>query len=88
MVAGMLLRIRGIEVSWLYQDIFARGLAEGEAKEAREILLKWGRRMLGEPDAQGLSKIAAISELDRLNFLLDRILDAQDWSDLLDSLNP
>jgi predicted transposase YdaD len=94
-VANMVLGIRGIEESWVYQDIFAKGLAEGEAKgrtkgqveEAKEILLDWGRKRLGEPDAQVLARILAISEHDRLKLLLDRILDAQNWSDLLASLD-
>jgi len=110
-VAKMVLGIRGIEDSWVYQDIFAKGRAEGEAKgraegeakgradgeakgraqgfveEAREILLGLGRKKLGEPDEHVLARIAAISELDRLNILLDRILDAQSWRDLMASID-
>jgi predicted transposase YdaD len=102
-VATMVLGIRGIEDSWVYQDIFAKGRAEGEAKgraegeakgraeglveAARQILLHQGRKKLGEPDVQVLTEIAAISQLDRLNLLLDRILDASNWDELLASLN-
>jgi hypothetical protein len=50
-------------------------------------LLSQGRKKLGEPDVQVLSQISAIGELDRLNILLDRILDATTWVDLLDSLD-
>ncbi len=90
-VGKMILGIRGIEDSWVYQDIFAKGRAEGEAKgraegqvdEARAILLGLGRKKLGEPQEPVRSQIAAIRDLDQLNRLLDRILDAPTWDDLL-----
>jgi hypothetical protein len=83
----MLLGIRGIEDSWVYQDIFTKGRAEGSIDEARTILLGLGRKRLGEPDSQVQSRIEAMSQLDRLNHLLDRILDAKTWADLLASLD-
>ena len=90
-VGKMILGIRGIEDSWVYQDIFAKGRAEGEAKgrtegqvdEARAILLGLGRKKLGEPQEPVRSQIAAIRDLDQLNRLLDRILEAPTWDDLL-----
>ena len=82
-VANMVLGIRGIEESWVYQDIFAKGSLD----EARQILLSLGRKRWGEPDQQVLTKVATINLLDRLNFLLDRILDASSWDDLLSSLD-
>ena len=85
----MVLGIRGIEDSSVYQDIFAKGRAEarpraarGLVEEAREILIGLGRKKLGEPHEQVLSKIAAIRDLDHLNLLLDRILDAPTWEEL------
>ena len=57
--------------------------AEGLIEEGRKILLGLGRKKLGEPDERVLSTIAAIGELDRLNLLIDRILDAPTWADLL-----
>ena len=87
-VANMMLGIRGIEDSWVYQDIFtkgraegeargraegeARGRAEGEVEEARKILLRQGRKRLGEPDERILAEVEAIRDLDRLDLLLDR----------------
>src|SRR5690242_10734280 len=50
-VSTMSLGIRGIEESWLYQEYFQKGKAEGEAKglvaQAREDLLRAGRKKLG-----------------------------------------
>lgn len=99
-VKTMVLGIRGIEESWVYQDIFARGEAQGEAKgeaqgeakgrveEARDILLRQGRKKLGEPSAETLSRIAGMNDLDGLNLLLDRILDATSWAELLAPIDP
>jgi predicted transposase YdaD len=89
-VSTMVLGIRGIEESWVYQDIFAKGLAEGEAKgeakghaeEAMEALLRLGRRKLGPPGAEVEARIAALDDLDRLRELLDRVLDVASWDEL------
>ncbi len=87
----MILGIRGIEESSVYQDIFAKGRAEGEARgraegefeEARRILLRQGRKKLGEPDERVLALVAGLGDLERLNRLLDRILDVATWDELL-----
>jgi hypothetical protein len=88
----MVLGIRGIEESWVYQDIFAKGEAKGRAfgaaAEARDILLRLGRKRLGQPDEQVLAQIGAISDRDRLELLLDRILDASSWAELLANGGP
>jgi hypothetical protein len=75
------LRIRGIEESSVYQGIFAKGRAE----EAREILLSLGQKNLGQPDQDVRVRVAAISDPDRLNLLIDRIFDATTWDELLAS---
>jgi hypothetical protein len=73
------LYIRGIEESSVYQGIFARG----EVEAMRKSLIRQGRKKWGEPGEQVLARIAAIGDLDRLNLLSDRILDASSWDDLL-----
>jgi predicted transposase YdaD len=90
-VANMVLGIHGIEDSWVYQDIFAKGRAEGEAKgraegrveDARQVLLRQGRKKFGPPDPQIEAAIATIADLDRLHDLLDRIFDVSSWEELL-----
>jgi hypothetical protein len=104
-ITTMVLGIRGIEESSIYQDIFtkgeakgraegraegeARGRAEGEARgraeEARKILLRQGRKRLGQPDESVFERIAVISDLDRLDLLLDHLLDVASWDELLAS---
>jgi predicted transposase YdaD len=99
----MVLGIRGIEESWVSQDIFAKGRAEGEAegeakgraegeakglaegvlKEARQAVLHLGRKKFGPPSERVEAEITALGDLDRLNELLDRILDVASWVELL-----
>ncbi|MFI5455257.1 MAG: hypothetical protein ACHRXM_07370 [Isosphaerales bacterium] len=94
-VSAMILGIRGIEESSVYQAIFAKGRAEGEVigreegvalgatQEARKNLLLLGRQKLGQPDERVLAQIADLTDLDRLDSLLGRILDVSSWDELL-----
>jgi predicted transposase YdaD len=85
--SAMLLGIRGIEESSVYQGILKKGEAIGEAKgaakEARTILLRQGSKRLGPPDERIRQRIAAITEMDRLRGLLNRILDVPSWDEIL-----
>lgn len=75
--------------STTYQAIMRQGrqegLQEGRQEEARRLLLRLGTRRFGPPDAAIIAAIDAIRDVDRLEALTDRILDAtaNDWSDLL-----
>jgi predicted transposase YdaD len=90
-VSAMILGIRGIEESSVYQDIFAQGEAKGEARgeargraeEAREAVLTVGRKRLGQPEDGVFGKINAINDVNQLNSLLDRILDVSSWEELM-----
>jgi len=88
-VASMVLGIRGIEESWVDQDIFskgeAKGRAEGATEEARRNLFRLGSKKLGQPDARVEAQIAAITDRERLDQLLDRVLDVSSWDELLAS---
>lgn len=91
----MIFRNRGIEYSWVYQDILAKGRAEGEAivrEEARaqwwrETLLRLGRKKLGEPREQDLSSNAAVRDPDLLRRVLEDIFDVSTWDDFLAPLD-
>ena len=86
MILHRLLSIRGIEESWVYQDILAEGEAgavKGAVAEARHALLLVGRKKLGEPNGRVLSLLADLGDLRRLHLLLESFLDAACWDDLL-----
>jgi predicted transposase YdaD len=94
-VSAMILGIRGIEESSVYQDIFTKGEAkghvdgridgrvEGRIEEARLAILRVGRKRLGQPDEGVQKMIDAIDDVDRLNSLLERTLDVSSWSELM-----
>jgi hypothetical protein len=62
-----------------------KGLQEGRQEEARRLLLRQGTRRFGQPDATVIAAIEAVHDIDRLESLTDRIIDAdvRDWNDLL-----
>lgn len=60
----------------------AEGVAEGRVEAAREILLRLGRKRLGEPSAKTQATIAAIGNLERLEQLAEEMLEVESWSDL------
>lgn len=66
-----------------YQHILQEGRAEGELQEARKILLRLGTRRLGPPDEPTQAALEAITSLERLEQLTDRILEVESWSELL-----
>ncbi len=94
-IATMVLGIRGIEDSWVYQDILAQGLAEGQAKGyaegfaqgvikgIAETLIRIGPKTLGSPDEWATAAIMAITDRDRLDQLIDRVSEVATWDELL-----
>jgi predicted transposase YdaD len=94
-VSAMILGIRGIEESSVFQDIFtqgeakgeergeARGEAKGRVEEARLTILRQGRKKFGQPEEGVRTMVDAIDDIDQLDSLLERILDASSWNELL-----
>jgi hypothetical protein len=56
---------------------------EGRIREARDIILRLGRRRFGEPDAAMVQRLNALQDRAQLEELTDRILDAPSWTSLL-----
>jgi hypothetical protein len=65
-------------------DTYLAIIDEGREKEAKKVILRLGKRRLGPPDQATELTLEAITDLDRLERVLDRILDATNWQDLLD----
>jgi Uma2 family endonuclease len=61
----------------------ARGNAGGRLAEARDAVLRLGRKKLGQPDERIRRRIESMNDLDRLKGLLERVLDVSRWDDLL-----
>lgn len=91
-VAEQLLKgVRHMEESVTYQAILEKGVEKGiekgkllgQAEEARALLVRFGRRRLGDPDAATRSALQAIADVQRLEALCDRVQDVSSWEDLL-----
>ncbi len=82
-VSAMLFGIEGLEESSVSQGILRRGEARGRIEEAREGLLRQGRKRFGPPDPRVEATLAAIADLDRLHDLSDRVSEVSSWDELL-----
>jgi predicted transposase YdaD len=74
--------LRAMRDSLTYQAILAEGEATGLAKGEHRLILREGTRRLGAPDDLTRSRIEAITDLDRLEQIFDRIAAASTWSEL------
>jgi hypothetical protein len=68
-----------LEDSTTYQLILQRGRVD----EAQSLILRMGTKQFGEPSSATASSIRGIADRDRLERIAMRVLDADDWNDLL-----
>jgi hypothetical protein len=68
-----------LEDSTTYQFI----LNKGQTKEAQKMLLRFAARRFGSIPANIEAAILAITDLERLERMIDRVNDASGWDDLL-----
>jgi hypothetical protein len=60
-------------------------LDEGRLQEAHKLLLRLGRIQFGAPDTATEAAVRAITDLDRLERLLERLVTPANWQALLGS---
>jgi predicted transposase YdaD len=83
-LAEQILRgVRGMRESSTYQVILAEGRVEGRIEEARDVLLRLGRKRFGPSDDRVQATIQGISSRERLEELSERLLDVTTWQELL-----
>jgi hypothetical protein len=58
-------------------------IEEGRVEEARAILLRQGTKRFGPPAPQARAALEAITAIDRLELLSERLLDVESWDELL-----
>ena len=85
--------VQAVKESTTYQKILRDGKAEGliegrtegHIEEARQFLLRLGTKRFGDPEAAARAALDGISDIDRLEALGERILDADvsDWNSLM-----
>ena len=88
MVKRLLRGVQDMEESTTYQAIIEkgveRGLERGRAMEAKEVLLRLGRKQWGDPDRAISEMLNSINDRARLESLMDRLLDGtvKSWAEL------
>jgi hypothetical protein len=83
MIAELLKGVRDMEESLIYQWAVEVGMEEGGKKRHRKTLLDLGAQRFGQLDATAKTVLNSIEDLERLERMTDRLLDAADWDDLL-----
>jgi hypothetical protein len=68
-----------LESNSVYEGVYY----QARAKEAQDVLLRLGRKRLGEPSPRVLSRIRALDDPDELYLLLDRYDRVKCWDQLL-----
>jgi hypothetical protein len=71
--------VQGMHESSTYQAI----LDEGALKHAREMVLRLGRKKFGPTSEDVVTTVKGIEDLERLERLLERILEVSSWQELL-----
>ena len=73
--------------STTYQAILDEGRVEGElkgrAEEARQMLLRLGRKRLGKPKQKAIDAVRSLDDVNRLELLIERLLEVNTWQELL-----
>ena len=77
--------------STFYQGILEEGMekglekgrVEGRVEEARRLLLRLGGRRFGAPTPAQEAVVAAVSRVERLEELTERVLSSTTWEELL-----
>ena len=93
-VSHLLEGVQGMQESTTYQAILREGrnegLIEGRITGERKLLVRQGTKRFGPPDSAILAAIESIRDVERLEALGERILEAdvRDWNSLLGGSRP
>jgi hypothetical protein len=68
-------------------DTYLAIIDEGREAEAKTVILRQGRKQFGIPTESTTATLNGITDLDRLDRLIDRLFDATatSWQELLDT---
>jgi hypothetical protein len=66
-------------------DTYLAIIDEGREEQVKKDILRLARKRFGPADEAVTARLNGITDLERLERLLDRLLDATSWQDLLDT---
>ncbi len=72
-----------MEDSTTYQEILEKGMERGQLQASRNLILRMGTKRFGAPAPELAAVLGQIADLNRLEQLAERMLDATGWADLL-----
>ena len=72
-----------MEESSTIRAFIEEGRVNGMVEEARKIILRQGRIRFGEAGDAVVSRLDAISDLEKLEQLVERLLIVSSWDELL-----
>ena len=75
---------RGVRVMQ-ESDTYLAIIDEGQEKHAKKMLLRLGTKRFGPADDTVQARLNAITDLERLDRQVERLLEASSWEDLLDT---
>lgn len=85
--AQLLKGVRAMKESSTYQAILeegeAKGRSEGRVEGERNLLLRLGSKRFGQPAASTLETLQAITSLEQLEQLGERLLEVESWAELM-----
>ncbi|MCI0461801.1 MAG: hypothetical protein L0Z62_33030 [Gemmataceae bacterium] len=64
-------------------DTYQAILDEGAVKQAHKMLLRLGQKRFGPASAEVVAGLKAIEDLERLERMSDRVLEASSWEQFL-----
>ena len=74
---------RTMRESSTYQAVLDEGRAEGRIEGAKQILLRLASARLGTPDRRTREAIDALTSMEQVEALTERLLVATSWDELL-----
>lgn len=73
------------EVQTMGRTIAEYDFAKGEVKALQKTVLRLCRQRFGEPSAEIAAAVTAVTDLERLERMTDRLLQGGSWQELLDT---
>ena len=77
--------VRQMRESDTYLAILDEGRDEGREEQAKAVILRLAKKRFGPIEESKLAQLKDITDLERLNRLIDNLFDARSWQDLLDT---
>jgi predicted transposase YdaD len=75
--------VRAMRDSDTYLAILDEGREEGRVEEVKKLIVRFGQKSLGTPGESVTAALASMTDLERLEFLLERVGQVQTWQELL-----